>query len=158
MYENILVGTDGSETATRAVTAAAEIASRCGARLHVGVAYSGRMAGMERAEFEQAPTEYRWRLTPGAVAEAVGEQAVSAACQAATEPIEVEVHCVLARPVEGVVELATRLDVDLVVVGNRGMAGTGRILGSVPRAVAQRAPCAVLIVDTVGRRRRRRAA
>jgi nucleotide-binding universal stress UspA family protein len=158
MYEKILVGTDGSDTATRAVAAAAEIASRCGARLHVGIAYSGRMAGLERAEFEQAPTEYRWRLTPGAVAEAIGDQAVSAARQAVTEPIEVEVHCVLARPVDGVVELATRLDVDLVVVGNRGMAGTGRILGSVPRAVAQRAPCAVLIVDTVGRRRARRAA
>src|SRR5205807_3861331 len=154
------VGTDGSDTATRAVAAAAEIASRCGAQLHVGVAYSGRMAGVGRADFEEAPPAYRWRLTPGAVAEAVGEQAAIAAHQAATEPIEVEVHCVLARPVEGVVELATRLDVDLVVVGNRGMAGTGRILGSVPRAVAQRAPCAVLIVDTVGRRRgrRRRAA
>jgi len=37
---------------------------------------------------------------------------------------------------------------DLIVVGNRGMTGAGRILGSVPAAVAREAPCAVLIVPT----------
>jgi len=39
MYASIVVGTDGSDTAVRAVDAAAELARRFGARLHVVSAY-----------------------------------------------------------------------------------------------------------------------
>jgi nucleotide-binding universal stress UspA family protein len=34
---------------------------------------------------------------------------------------------------------------DLIVVGNKGMAGGARVLGGVPNSVAHQAPCAVLI-------------
>jgi nucleotide-binding universal stress UspA family protein len=37
---------------------------------------------------------------------------------------------------------------ELIVVGNRGMTGARRLLGSVPNSVAHRAPCSVLIVHT----------
>jgi len=40
---------------------------------------------------------------------------------------------------------------DLVVVGNKGMAGARRVLGSVPNTVSHAARCDVLIVHTVGR-------
>jgi nitrite reductase/ring-hydroxylating ferredoxin subunit len=40
---------------------------------------------------------------------------------------------------------------DLVLVGNRGMAGARRLLGSVPNELAHHAPCDVLIGRTVGR-------
>ncbi|HET9720552.1 MAG TPA: universal stress protein [Solirubrobacteraceae bacterium] len=40
---------------------------------------------------------------------------------------------------------------DLVVVGNRGIAGARRVLGSVPNTVSHEATCDVLIVHTVGR-------
>jgi len=38
---------------------------------------------------------------------------------------------------------------DLIVVGNKGMRGARRVLGSVPNSIAHSAPCSVLIVDTV---------
>jgi nucleotide-binding universal stress UspA family protein len=44
--------------------------------------------------------------------------------------------------------VATRVDADLVIVGNKGMRGARRVLGSVPNSIAHKAPCAVLIVDT----------
>ena len=37
---------------------------------------------------------------------------------------------------------------DLIVVGNKGMKGVRRVLGSVPNSVAHGAACSVLIVDT----------
>ena len=40
---------------------------------------------------------------------------------------------------------------DLVVVGNKGIAGAGRVLGSVPNTVSHNAKCDVRIVHTVGR-------
>ena len=36
------------------------------------------------------------------------------------------------------------------MVGNKGMHGARRILGSVPNSVAHGADCSVLIVDTTG--------
>ena len=54
----------------------------------------------------------------------------------------------LGHPADAVVDLAFTCDADLIVVGNRGMTGRGRILGSVPNAIAHSAHCAVLIVPT----------
>jgi nucleotide-binding universal stress UspA family protein len=47
-------------------------------------------------------------------------------------------------------DLAAHLQADLVVVGNKGMQGGRRFLGSVPNTVSHHAPCSVLIVDTKG--------
>jgi nucleotide-binding universal stress UspA family protein len=154
MYEHIVVGTDGSETATKAVEAAATIAADRGARLHVAVAYSGRQTPRRRADMLDAPADDRWRLLPGPAAESIGERAAESARAAADDAIDVEVHCMLDRPVDAIVDLARQVDADLVVVGNRGMSGPGRIFGSVARAVSHRSPCDVLVVDTVGRRSR----
>src|SRR6478672_3669526 len=131
MYKHIVVGTDGSVTATKAVEKAAAIAADRGARLHVAVAYSQRQTSRQRADMEDAPTEERWRLLPGPAAEFVGERAAKVARQSTSVPIDVDVHCALARPVDAIIDIAKQLDADLVVVGNRGMNGPGRIFGSV---------------------------
>jgi nucleotide-binding universal stress UspA family protein len=39
---------------------------------------------------------------------------------------------------------------EMIVVGNRGMAGARRMLGSVPNRISHHAPCSVLIVPTSG--------
>jgi nucleotide-binding universal stress UspA family protein len=49
---------------------------------------------------------------------------------------------------EQIVALAADQKIDLIVVGNKGMRGAKRVLGSVPNTVAHRATCAVLIVNT----------
>jgi nucleotide-binding universal stress UspA family protein len=52
-------------------------------------------------------------------------------------------------PAEAIVRLADQVGADLIVVGNKGMKGVRRVLGSVPNSVAHHANCSVLIVDTV---------
>jgi nucleotide-binding universal stress UspA family protein len=59
------------------------------------------------------------------------------------------VHPADGSPAHAVCDTAERLDADLIVVGNKGMKGRGRILGSVPSHVAHAAPCSVIIIDTV---------
>jgi nucleotide-binding universal stress UspA family protein len=46
------------------------------------------------------------------------------------------------------VAIADDNDIDLIVVGNKGMKGLKRVLGSVPNDIAHSASCAVLIVNT----------
>ena len=62
--------------------------------------------------------------------------------------VDVQTHTMLGHPADAVLDLAFTCDADLIVVGNRGMSGRGRILGSVPNAIAHSAHCAVLIVPT----------
>jgi nucleotide-binding universal stress UspA family protein len=72
-YRNVVVGTDGSPTATAAVTAAAELASASGARLTVVTAFAPHPAQTARA-MEEAPEEIKWRITEsGQADEKAGE-------------------------------------------------------------------------------------
>jgi nucleotide-binding universal stress UspA family protein len=59
-----------------------------------------------------------------------------------------EVHAATGSPADAIVRVAEQEKADLVVVGNKGMKGVRRVLGSVPNSVAHGAPCSVLIVDT----------
>jgi nucleotide-binding universal stress UspA family protein len=58
------------------------------------------------------------------------------------------IHPATGKPAEVVVRVAEREQADLVVVGNKGMKGARRVLGSVPNSVAHSAHCSVLVVDT----------
>src|SRR5438477_3218088 len=49
MFRTIVVGTDGSERATRAVAQAAHLAKLCGAKLHIVHAYRGVEASVAAA-------------------------------------------------------------------------------------------------------------
>ncbi len=59
-----------------------------------------------------------------------------------------EVHAVTGDPADALVRVADREGADLIVVGNKGMKGARRVLGSVPNSVAHRATCSVLILPT----------
>jgi nucleotide-binding universal stress UspA family protein len=56
-------------------------------------------------------------------------------------------HALPGDPSDVLLQVAGEVDADLIVVGNKGMKGAGRVLGSVPNAVAHRAMCSVLILD-----------
>jgi nucleotide-binding universal stress UspA family protein len=60
----------------------------------------------------------------------------------------VETYCVGQAAASAILDIAQSQDADLIVVGNRGMTGARRVLGSVPNSVAHGARCAVLIVPT----------
>lgn len=146
MYATIVVGTDGSDTAERAVQAAAELARAWGSRLHVVTAYRSGGPGMGQAAGAA--------LVDGGVAEVVareeaareiGQAAVAAHAQGA---VAAEVHAVSGDPADAILEVARTVGADLVVVGSKGMRGARRVLGSVPNSVTHGAECAVLVVKT----------
>ena len=147
MYKRILVGTDGSSTATGAVTTAIGLAGSLGAHLHVvcvhdaahvSTAIAAATAGVPSSfnEVNQAAREHT---------DAVLGQAAD---RARAEGVEVTVHACTGSPAETIVSVAAGEGVDLIVVGNRGMHGIRRVLGSVPNHVAHHATCAVMIVPT----------
>jgi nucleotide-binding universal stress UspA family protein len=62
--------------------------------------------------------------------------------------VESETHVWPGEPADALVQIAGEQDAQMIVVGNRGMSGARRVLGSVPNRVSHHAPCDVLIVTT----------
>jgi len=62
--------------------------------------------------------------------------------------IEAKVHAPKGDPADALMTVAERVGADLIVVGNRGMTGARRLLGSVPNKVTHQATCSVLVVNT----------
>jgi nucleotide-binding universal stress UspA family protein len=123
MYDRILVGTDGSATAARAVARAVGLAGEVGATLTIMTAGRGDRA-------ERIVTE--------------------AAAEHASSDVEIDTLVVDAQAASGLVEAADDGGYDLLVVGNKGMTGLSRFfrLGSVPNKVSHHLPCNLLIVKT----------
>ena len=143
-YRNVVVGTDGSETATEAVRHAAELAASSGARLTVVTAFTPKNPAVP--DLEEVPEEIKWRITESAHADEVA----GGACRLAKElgVKDARVRSAKGDPAEALIEVAEDTGGDVIVVGSKGMAGAGRILGSVPNTVSHHAPCDVLIVAT----------
>jgi nucleotide-binding universal stress UspA family protein len=135
--ESIVVGTDGSDTAKRAVAEAVRLAKALGAELHVISAYEP-LRGRVEGSAEAAPLPDDVVDSTLAQAAAVGRFA----------DVEVTTHAVRGDPADALVELAGEINASLIVVGNQGMHGAKRILGSVPNTVSHKARCNVLIVAT----------
>jgi nucleotide-binding universal stress UspA family protein len=144
-YRNVVVGTDGSETATEAVRQAAQLAAAAGSRLTIVTAFSPKTAGV--AEVEEVPDEIRWRITESAHA----DELAGAACQLAQGlgVTNVRARSEAGDPADALIEVAEDTGGDVIVVGSKGMTGASRfLLGSVPNKVSHHAPCDVLIVST----------
>jgi nucleotide-binding universal stress UspA family protein len=60
--------------------------------------------------------------------------------------VDVQIHSVNDSPPEAVLDVAEKVDADLIVVGNKGM--ERRVFGSVPNSIARKAPCNLLIAKT----------
>jgi len=126
-YATIVVGTDGSARAAQAVEQAATLAEAYESTLHVVHAYQGT----------QGPVVRKARQVVERVQQDLHGRG-----------IDLQTHTLLGHPADAVLDLAFTCGADIIVVGNRGMSGKGRILGSVPNAIAHSAHCAVLIVPT----------
>jgi len=147
-YHTIIVGTDGSESALKAVEQAAEIAAAISARLIVVCAYHPLTA---KEQSILAAT-----VGPTSMYQVAGTDAAEAALAAAERRAagsgasDVVGTLVKGDPGQALLTTAKENAADLIVVGNRGINTlSGRLLGSVPSDVSQRAPCDVLIVHTV---------
>ena len=144
--KKIVVGTDGSSTATEAVRRAVEVAAAEGACLHVVTAYRPKLSRGAAIDAEALPEAFRWQSSPGEVAERTAREAAE---RAAAAGLEVECHAYPGEPADVLVEVVEKVDADLLVIGNKGMRGAGRIvIPSVPNRVSHRATCDILLVDT----------
>ncbi|HEX2027476.1 MAG TPA: universal stress protein [Nitriliruptorales bacterium] len=122
-YRRIVVGTDGSPTATEATRKGFELAEMLQASvtlLYAGDDLDGRLALEETLRARPGTADVRTEVLPGDAAELL--------CQ-----------------------VAARDAMDLVVVGNRGVPGRRHLLTPIPLKVAHAAPTDVLIAKTVGR-------
>jgi len=122
VYERILVGTDGSKTAAKAVARAVEVAADTGAVLTIFMA-----AKRDKGE----------------------PIVVSEQQRHAGSGVEIHVKVADADASSALVEEASTGHYDLLVMGNKGMTGLSRFFtSSVPGKVSHHIPCSLLIVKT----------
>jgi len=141
MFETVLIATDGSASAERAVRAALDLAERFDATVHaLYVVDESDVAGTPddvREEFERALTT-------------AGGRALSFVREtAADEPDDGDVVTAVHEgdPVGEICKYAEEHDVDVVATGTRGRHGEhGFLLGSVAEGVVRRAEPPVLTV------------
>ena len=145
-YRKVLVGTDGSDSSFRAVEAAGRVAADSGATLILVCAYQS-MPDRERARAGDQLGDLAYKVEGSTPADdalrAARERAVAAGAA------DVEQVAVAGDAVDTLLRLSEEREVDLLVVGNRGLNSlAGRLLGSVPANLSHRAHCDVLIVRT----------
>jgi nucleotide-binding universal stress UspA family protein len=138
LYKTVVVGADDSATAREAVAVAADVARAGGGTLHIVSAFDEKAL-----RTDHLPEEARYRVDNPA--EALRRSLVALVSEHGLEPV---VHAAEGDPVDAIVRVAEEVGADLIVVGNKGMRGVRRVLGSVPNSVAHKAPCSVLIADT----------
>ncbi len=141
----ILVGTDFSEQAERAVAAAVELARRFSAELHLVHAVEIPVALFEPYGLG-VPTD--WIGEARARAQAQLEETRT---KLAGDIEAVELHLEEVPAASGMADLATSLEVDWVVVGTHGRSGIPHLLlGSTAERTVREAPCDVLVVKGEG--------
>lgn len=128
----IVAGTDGSPRAELAVDRAGELARALGAPVHVACV-PGALLGAQ------------WPARVSAQ-----EIVAAAADRLRGQGVDVETHLPKDEgdPAVALVGLAESQNAQMVVVGNKGMTGIRRLLGSFPNRVSHQARCGVLIIPT----------
>ena len=136
-FERFLVASDGSEFSEAAVREAVAMARKCGAQMHV---MSLVAIGVEHAALGEAVLKQEMDMAQAHL------DAVRAQAQAAG--VACDIHLVNGRAVDReIVDMAERLNVDLIVMGQRGRRGLARLmLGHATAQVIGMAHCNVLVV------------
>ena len=149
VYDAIVVGTDGSETSCRAVQRAGLYAQATDTPVVIASVFQRPQEGevapaSQRAESPQVSivaSSYR------AAVDVAGDAAGYA--RAAAPKANVDTVAVEGDPADALIDLAESRGNTLLVVGNRGMAGSQRfLLGSVPNKISHHASGDVLIAMT----------
>jgi nucleotide-binding universal stress UspA family protein len=128
MFGCIVVGVGKTDSAKRAARVAIDLAQTYGAKLHVVMAVDRSGEALDSPARKDAEAFLRTMVT--------------------ASPVEMQPHAIPGDPADVVLMVAEEVQADLIVVGNKGMQGARRVLGSVPNSVAHGARASVLIVDT----------
>jgi ubiquinone biosynthesis protein len=134
----VMVGTDRSETASRAVEWAASFAERFGAELHVvQVIVPEHPADTEHGAAEATRAR--------GVADELHHYTTGLAGDRGRSHVVIDDD-----PAMAIVRSSEDQGIDVLVVGNAGMAGRKEfLLGNVPNRISHNARCTVIIVNTV---------
>ena len=144
MIKKILIATDGSEHAKHALNYAVESAVKWSAKLIIltvvpplsSLVYSSEFGAKYIPELEDDLRESHQRILK------------EAANMIKTKHLEIDVETRLekGRPSDVIVETARKEDVDLIVMGSRGMGGIIGFLGSTSRHVVEACTKPILII------------
>src|SRR3712207_4828264 len=115
MFGSIVVGTDGSETATEAARQATELAQAVGATVYLVSAFEPVGNQRLREERQQVPEDMQWMVNE--------REDVEATLKDAKETIEgagvnVETFARQGDPADAILDVAEENNADLIIVGN----------------------------------------
>lgn len=131
----VLAAVDFSEASRSSLSFARRLARHCGAELHVMHAEDPLLAAAARSRGMDLASEVRDELRAFAAA-------TSPSCN-----LRLRYHVVTGEAVDGILNVAHRENVDVIVLGAHGMSGAGRLVfGSVAEGVLRHADLSVLVV------------
>lgn len=148
MFASIVVATDGSATAAEAVRRATALAAVHSSDLHIVRAYRSSIAPAVAMGRDPASLPAPSDAEELAVRDDVERMLEQLRAELTRTGIKVTTHAVGYDPVTAILDVAKAVGAELIVVGNKGMRGPKRVLGSVPDILAHNAGCDVLIVNT----------
>jgi len=136
MFDTVVIATDGSESAARAVDVALDLAERFDAEVHA-------LYVVDEGDVAASPDELRDDLADAL--EAAADEALGDIRQQASRAVSTTVR--EGRPGPEITQFADEVDADVVALGTRGRhADHGYLLGSVAEAVVRRCTRPVLTV------------
>lgn len=144
-YSHVLVGTDGSKTAGRAVTAASRVAAALGVPLVIVTAW-------QRHLDDPPPLSEESRYPGGNAASQESHWAIDVTSDAAAVARTAGVEDVrqlqpIGSPADALLEVAGRYPQGLLVVGTAGLGDAGeRLVGNVPHQLTHHSPLDLLLV------------
>lgn len=139
--DTIIVGVDGSDTASKAAKTAATLASALGYELIVVSAFSSTERPQTARPFDGLD------LTASDTALKIAEQAIGD-LPADFASLPTTARSEFGKPADVLVSVAEKIGASIIVVGNKRVQGVARVLGSIAADVAHRAPCDVYIAHT----------
>ena len=146
MYNKILVALDGSEHASKALQTAIALSLRCEAELLLFHALQLRVL---RPDYEVTMVTSNARQVYSKLAREQAEDIVQKGMCAAKDADLTAVTSMIreGRPARTIVEVVKEENIELLVIGTRGLTGLREItMGSVAHKVTVASPCPVLIV------------
>src|SRR2546423_11228566 len=120
MFNSIVVGTDGSDTATQAVREAVDMAKAVGARLELVSAYAPVSEARLREERRKAPADMQWAINPKQEVEISLSDPADIAREAG---VEVNMHARQGDPADAILAVADEQNADVVTAGHNSLAG-----------------------------------
>ena len=128
MYRHILIATDGSELATKAMGQGLDLAKRVGAQVTVVTVTE------PWSPFDMAQEAREGRPDPIGQFEAIAAKAANRILADAAQrakALEVSADCIHVKdryPAEGIMSVVSDKQCDLIVMGSRGLRGVSRLL------------------------------